>query len=189
MKFIFDFDDVLFHTNSKFRENIYSKLGRVGILPDPIKEYIERERENKESFSLKTMVIHFSIEKNLYKEIMDECKNFVNKELLEIINKIGKENCFIISYGQKEYQQDKIKRAGIASLFSEIKIVLGSKKEAVERICAKYKDEEVIFIDDKAHHFKDLDFKKYPNLKTILYDEQGLKKMISITKGQPVKEK
>jgi len=49
MKFIFDFDDVLFHTNdiNKFRGNIYSKLKRVGILPDSIKEYIEKERESK----------------------------------------------------------------------------------------------------------------------------------------------
>ncbi len=182
MKFIFDFDDVLFHTNNinKFRGNIYSKLGKVGILPGLIKEYIERERESRNSFSLKKMLAYFSIPENFYEEIMGECKNFANKELIEVIKKIGKENCFLVSYGQQEYQQDKIKRAGIASFFSEIIIVLGSKKEAVEKICAKYKDKEVIFVDDKAHHFKDLDFKKYPNLKTILYDEQGLSKLLSI---------
>jgi FMN phosphatase YigB (HAD superfamily) len=182
MKFIFDFDDVLFHTNNEneFRGNIYSKLEKVGISRDLVKEYIERERESKDSFSLKKMLIHFSVPESLYEEIMHECKNFVNKELLEIIKKLGKKNCFILSYGQKEYQQDKIKRAGIIPLFSEITITLGSKKEAVEKICAKHKGERVIFIDDKARHFEDLDFKKYPNLETILYDEQGFEKLLSI---------
>ena len=34
--------------------------------------------------------------------------------------------------------------------------------------------DKVIFIDDKAKHFEKLDFKKYPNLKTILYTGQDL---------------
>ena len=41
-------------------------------------------------------------------------------------------------------------------------------------------NEEVIFVDDKAKHFEDLDFKKYPNLKTVLYDDKGFEKLSAI---------
>ena len=65
-------------------------------------------------------------------------------------------------------------------MFSEIIVVPDSKKNVVERIAAVHKNEEVVFIDDKISHFEDLDFEKYPNLKTILYDEKGLEKVKEI---------
>ena len=175
MKFIFDFDDVLFYTTKKLRERIYSTLGKVGILRDPIKSYFERERWN--NFSLKKMLTYFSVSKKLYEEIMKESKNFVNKELLRIIKKIDKSDCYIITYGDEKFQQDKIRRTGIAPFFSSVLVTSGSKKNAIEGICNKYKEEKVLFIDDKSKHFEDLDMKKYPNLKTILYDEHGLEKL------------
>ena len=49
-------------------------------------------------------------------------------------------------------------------------VVADEKRELIEKICAEYKDEPILFIDDKIKHFEDLDFKKCPNLKTILYD-------------------
>jgi len=181
MKFIFDFDDVLFNTSSNprnFKEHIYSSLEKAGVPYNLSKEYIEKERWNK--FSLKKMLAYFSVNKNVYKEIMSKGESFVKNELVTWIKKLGKSNCYIVSYGEEEFQLDKIKRAGVAPLFSEIIVVSDSKKEAVEEICTKHKDEEVIFIDDKALHFKDLDFKKYPNLKTILFDEEGLEKLKAI---------
>ena len=108
---------------------------------------------------------------------MVNSKNFSNEELFKIIRKIGKDNCYIITYGNKEFNLDKITRSGAGDLFHKrnVFIVSGSKKDIIEKICDKHKDEEVIFIDDKAYHFKDLDFKKYPNLRTILYTGQNLK--------------
>ncbi|MFH1366356.1 MAG: hypothetical protein ABIG99_03140, partial [Patescibacteria group bacterium] len=168
MKFIFDFDDVLFYNTKQLKEHMYICLEKVGVSRNIVEPYYTEAR--KKEFSLKNLISSLVARENIKQinikdiceEIMNECKNFVNKELLEVIKKIGKENCFLISYGQEKFQQEKIKRTSVASLFSKIIIVQESKKEAVEKICARYKDEEVIFIDDKAHHFKDLDFKKYP---------------------------
>ena len=149
MKFIFDFDDVLFNTK-KFKELLYKHMDKL----DASNVY--------------------------YEKIMQECPNLVNSSLVEIIQKLNKKNCFIVTFGDKEFQTDKIKRSGMWSLFSEIVIVQSSKKETIEKICAKHRNESVFFIDDKVQNFEDLDFKKYPNLKTILYDEQGLEKLTSI---------
>lgn len=179
MKFIFDFDDVLFNTTDELIKHIYAVLKKEGVPHNSAKKYLEREVLNR--FSLKKMLVYFSVSPKLYERILKESKKFVNKELLKIIKKLGKVNCYIITYGDEEFQLDKIKRTNTNSLFSEIIVVsVDEKKELIEKICAKHKNEKVVFIDDKPKHFVDLDFKKCPNLKTILFDERGLEKFISI---------
>ena len=36
-------------------------------------------------------------------------------------------------------------------------------------ICEQFKDDNVVFVDDKEKRFADLDFVKYPNLRKVLY--------------------
>ncbi len=175
MKYIFDFDDVLFFTSKKFIEYEYSVLAKAGISPLDIQKYYQEIKTNNKTFSFKDMFEYLSIPQKFYLEIMSSCKNFVNEDLIYLVKKIGKENCFIVTYGDEDFQKEKIKYSDIEDVFSEITVVQGSKKEAIEKICLKYKDEEVLFIDDKQEHFDNLDMKKYPNLKTILYTGQDLK--------------
>jgi len=178
MKFIFDFDDVLFHNTKQFKEHMYTCLEKAGVSRNMAEEYYNKVRDDQ--FWLKELLTYFSINETLYEKILNESKNFTNKDLLDIIKKLGKKNCYIVTHGNEEFQRDKIKKADINYLFSEIVVVSGSKKEAVEGICTKHKDEQVVFIDDKAKHFKDLNIIKYPNLKTILFDKQGLEKLKAI---------
>lgn len=175
MKFIFDFDDVLFKTTECFKKRIIEVLGKYNISRTQIEEYWKRERLNQ--FSVKKMLTHFSLDESLYEEIMSQNKNFINQEMLEIVKKIGKNNCYLITYGEEKFQLDKIDRSGATSLFKEIFVVPSSKKEIVEKICAQHKDEEIVFVDDKIYNFQDLDLVKYSNLKTVLYDEKGLEKL------------
>ncbi len=174
MKFIFDFDGVLF-TTKEFLKYLYACIGKDGVPRNIAEEYYKKVGGTQ--FNLKKLLIHLSIRENLHEEILEESKSFLNKDLLAVVKKLGKVNCYIVSHANKEWQLDKIRSTGIEFLFSEIIVVPESKKQVVEKICAKYGDEEVIFIDDKAKYFEDLNFKKYPNLKIILYDEQGLEKL------------
>lgn len=181
MKFIFDFDNVLFKTRTHFKEHLIGVLERAGISRDKVEEYWKKG--HLDTFSLKKMLTELDLNQDLYEEIMNQSKNFVNEALIKVVENLGEKNSFVVTFGDKEFQLDKIQKAGIAPLFSEIIVVQGSKKEAIEKICVKYKDEKVIFVDDRANHFEDLDFVKYPNLKTILYDEQGLDKLKTEIKG------
>lgn len=175
MKYIFDFDDVLFHTTKHRLEHMFFVLEKAGISRRDIEEYYARERVNM--FSLKNLLAYFSIKEEIYEKIMREVKNFLNDDLIKIVKNLSKENCYLVTCGHEEFQKDKIIRSGITPLFTEIIVVPDTKKEAIENLCVKFKNERVVFIDDKKHFFKDLDFKKYPNLKTILYDENGLEKL------------
>jgi len=183
MKYIFDFDDVLFNNTSQFKKHMYKILAESGIPENKARERYLEVREK--GFSIKNfinalqnfVIVNKINPEELHEKIMVESKNFVNLDIVEIIKHIGKANCYLVTNGLAEYQLDKIKRTRVDSLFSEIIVVPGTKKEAIEKICAKHINEKVIFVDDKEKRFSDLDFKKFPNLKTILYDEQGLDKL------------
>lgn len=175
MKFIFDFDGVLFKSKGHFRDHMFKALESAGLPLDTIDKHYEETRIDK--FALKHLIKHFKLNENLYEEIMRDCYKFANTELLEIVKKLGKENCFIVSFGDTEFQLDKIKGIEIEPLFKEIHVVPESKKSIVEKIAAQFPTDKVLFIDDKASHFKDLDPIKYPNLKNILFDENGLEKV------------
>jgi len=175
MKFIFDFDDVLFHSTPRFKEHLRVSLEKVGIPRAAVDEYALSLKGR--GFSLKKLLNQFSVNLDWYGKILENSEEFIDQDVLKIIKKLGRENCYIVSYGNEEFQLDKIKKAGIENLFSEIIVVPESKKEAIEKICAKHIDEKVVFIDDKIKHIENLDLVKYPNLKTILYNEEGLEKL------------
>ena len=173
MKFIFDFDDVLFYTTRRRVEYIYPFLEKLGISRQKVDEYYKEVRG--QNFSMKKLLKYFSLPEETYEEIMRDSIDFSNKETINFLKKAGKENCFIITYGDEEFQLDKIKRTGVDTLVSEIIVVsTDEKKEFIEVICEKYKNEKIVFIDDKAKHFENLDLQKCPNLKTILYTGQNL---------------
>ena len=105
----------------------------------------------------------------LAEKIMKECINFINDELIDKVKQLEVENCYMVTHGVKEYQLEKVHRTGLGALFTEIFVVQDTKKGPVEMICKKFKDDEVVFVDDKEKRFADLDFEKYPNLRKVLY--------------------
>jgi FMN phosphatase YigB (HAD superfamily) len=174
-KYIFDFDDVLFFNTEKFKKNMYRFFEEVGVPYDTVKKYYKVEREK--GFVLGNLVssvvqgekISSISASELTEKIMGECKNFTNEELISKIKDLGPENCYMVTHGVTEYQLEKINRTGVKPLFCKISIVQDTKKESVEAVCEEFKDHEVIFVDDKEERFADLDFRKYPNLRTVLY--------------------
>jgi len=184
MKLIFDFDDVLMNT-SLLKKNIVFSLYELGIPQDISDNYYEH-RDKNVPFSLKLFLMSFLKKEKigsvsyveLYEKIMKICPGILNKEIIQIVKDMGKENSFVVTNGDKEFQMDKIRRSGIESLFSEIHITNGSKKDIVENICLKNLNEKVIFVDNKIEFFNDLDMERCKNLKTVLYDENGFEKLV-----------
>jgi len=180
MKYIFDFDDVLFNNTAQFKKHMFRVIAKAGVSEDTARKYYLEVHEKE--FSLKkfmsVLFSRYNINENKvansYKKIMEESPDFLNIELIEKVKKLEKENCFIVTNGEREFNQDKIKYSGIGNLFKKIYIVPGTKKEVICALCRKYKNEKVFFVDDKIKFFADLDFKKCPNLTTILYNNQTI---------------
>ena len=109
---------------------------------------------------------------------MADCPSFLNKKLINVVSKMGKFNCYIVTNGDEEFQLDKIKRSGIDSFFDTIDIVPGSKKKNIEQICRNNPNSLVIFIDDKKKFFDDLDMGKCHNLKTVLFNGNNVEDIL-----------
>lgn len=186
MKLILDFDDVLMDT-SLLKKKIASSLYDLGI-PKEIADHYYEQRDKSVPFSFKSFLLSFlkkeKIESispiDLYEKIMVICPDILNKEIVQVAKNIGKANSIIVTNGDKDYQMDKIKKSGIETLFSEIHITNGSKKDVVEDICLRNLNEKVIFVDNKIEFFNDLDMGRCKNLKTLLYDENGLANLLKI---------
>ncbi|MEZ6209116.1 MAG: HAD hydrolase-like protein [Candidatus Paceibacterota bacterium] len=174
-KYIFDFDDVLFFNTEKFKKHMYQCFEEIGVSYDTVKKYYKIEKEK--GWVLQNLVesvldgenIKITTKEDLSEKIMRVCKEYTNTDLINRIKKLNKEDCYMVTHGVKEYQLEKIQRTGVGSLFNQIFIVQDTKKDPVEMICEKFRDEEVIFVDDKEKRFADLNFEKYPNLRKVLY--------------------
>ncbi len=175
MKYIFDFDDVLFMTTKMFKRHMYKVLEDAGVDREEMLEYYRQVRGKE--FSLKNFIKilleragkDVSKSPELYEKIMKKSKDFTNTELIKKVKELGKENCYIITNGDDDFQRAKIKYSSLEPLFKGVLVVPESKKEAVYKICDQYKDEKVIFVDDKTIFFNDLDLENHPNLETVLY--------------------
>jgi hypothetical protein len=176
MKVVLDFDDVIFNTNA-FKELMFFYLAERGIRN--AKEAYEQMRQREEVFSVIRYLDELGIKEEerdeVYEGIMTPCVWLVNKEVIALMEQIGKENIFILSQGDEAFQREKIERAvGDKVLGSHIAIVPESKTEELMRICEMYKDEDVIFADDKLKFLNALPATDIPNLKTVLFNEKGL---------------
>lgn len=184
MKIIFDFDDVLFDAKA-FKELMFFYLEERGIrnardvyvsmrAPDktfPVLEYLERLNIPKEDID------------TAYEGIVTPAKWLVNQEVLGVAREVGMENIFILSLGEEAFQRDKIERAlSEEVLDSHVIVVSTSKREEVVRICMMFKDEEIIFVDDKVEFLNNLPMEELPNLKTVLFNETGLEKLKAAVK-------
>src|SRR5690349_10269718 len=118
MKFIFDFDDVLFYNSLKFKPHMFRELTLCGIPEKLAREYYVQVRHK---FSCKDYVNELFKQVNItgidptqvYENIMKECSNFVNLKMKELALMAGKNNCYIVTHGVHEYQLEKIVRSGL----------------------------------------------------------------------------
>ncbi|MFA5750964.1 MAG: HAD hydrolase-like protein [Candidatus Paceibacterota bacterium] len=172
MKYIFDFDDVIFKNTSLFKVSMFSLIEKEGVSIDHAKELYNQMRIKE--FSLTKFLNSLftgkeEIIKTLYSKIMGKCPLYINQEVIDLIKKAGKENCFLVTNGEQQFQKDKIEKSGITPLFKEIYIVPDSKREVIEKICKENINEKIVFMDDKPKFFEDLDMNICKNLETVLY--------------------
>lgn len=191
MKLILDFDDVLFNS-SKLKEKFFAVLAFHGV--KNAEEEYHFERANDRPFSLWLFLKRICREEDmrdaglLYEEIMSTCHECRNEAVIEVVNKVGRDNCYIVSNGESEFQNEKLVRSGIYTLVREVFVVPGSKKEVIEGLCQQWSKEEVVFAEDKDKFLNDIDEVKCPNLRKVLFDKNGLEKLELQVEGSLSKE-
>ncbi|MEK7190435.1 MAG: HAD hydrolase-like protein [Patescibacteria group bacterium] len=201
MKYIFDFDDVLFNNTAQFKEHMFKILAEAGVSEEKARAYYKEVRTKK--FSLKKFIKELfsrypEIKKTVaetYEAIMQECPKFLNTTLVEGVKRLKKDNCYIVSNGDEEFQGDKIKYSGMGNLFHDhhIFLVPGEKRTTIAKVCEQEENKgiEFVFIDDKQEFIDEINPQDFPNVTTILYDREGKKglaRLMAETNASPTSE-
>jgi FMN phosphatase YigB (HAD superfamily) len=177
MKLILDFDDVLLNAKG-LKQVMCDILREEGV--ENGEELYEEERKSGRAFIPKEFLQRSCLASRgesfvavdvdmMYEKMLDACAYLVNQELVTLIKKVGKDNCFIVSNGNQEFQENKIQRSGLDVLVKKIVIVSGTKSLEIEQICAEFPQDSILFIDDKSINFNDINLNMCKNLKMILY--------------------
>lgn len=176
MKLILDFDDVIFNAQA-FKDLMFFFLKERGIHngEDIYKEMRKDGRIFSVAKYLERLHIPESEREEVYEGIMTPAQWLVKEDVLSIVALVEKEDLFIVSHGDEGFQRDKIERSlGDRVLQSHVVIVNTTKKHEIQHICELYKDEEVVFVDDKTLFLDDLPLKDIPNLTVVLFDNDGM---------------
>lgn len=157
MRYYIDFDNTLFDTE-RFYKDLLEIVKNYNISENKINEYYYKNSDNKLFNPLK--IINKLIENHkLKKEIIKELDLFLNDisvylyndtiEFLEYLNSKNYE-IILLTYGDYDYQNEKIEKTFIKDYFN--KIIITSLPKA--NLDLDYKNS--IFIDDNEHQLKGL---------------------------------
>lgn len=174
MKIIFDFDHTLFSVKN-FYEAFENEFQKIGVSKNLFKETFEKAKEGekpynpKKQFQLivqkKSEISLKEIKKN-FEKILSNANNFLYPDVEPFLKKIENEfDLFLISYGDKEFQKEKIEKSGIAQFFKKVFVTPDiNKVSTFKRILRK--NEKVIFVDDNPAALSAIK-EKFPKVITI----------------------
>lgn len=180
MKVIFDFDDVIFNSK-QFKKNMFQILSKEGYTN--AEDVYAAFRKTEVPFSLTSFlsdnigIDSQDVRHRVYEEIMFSCSTCLHQDVVVIMNELTPAHYIIITHGEESFQKEKIARSLGNTLTSHVVVVPKSKAEAIEKFCKKYPDEQIIFVDDRLDFINGLHFNECPNLKTVLFNENGLENL------------
>jgi len=174
MKIIFDFDHCLFSTKrfNLFFEKTFLKLG---IKKEDFRETFQKAKGKEKVYRFEK---HLRLLQEKYpflprerliqqkEKVFKKLSQFLYPDVKDFLKKWSKKaDLFIISFGDKKFQREKIESCGISHFFKEI-IVTKSKVKSRELKGLFKKEERIFFIED--------------NLAALIFLKKKFKKLITV---------
>ena len=195
MKIFIDFDDVLFNTK-QFIADVKGVFERNGVSEEIFKKYYKDLEIKKGEGTVRKYNPYKQIERikaqgfetgkieKEFPELIKDTRKYLFEGALPFLEEMKNEDLYIVSFGDKRVQEEKINNSGISGYFKKILIVDVSKAVAIRKILKDKsikKGEALIFIDDREKFLKDIK-KSYPGMVTFLmknpqgrYDDERTK--------------
>ena len=174
MKYIFDFDDVIFDSIRFKQEKLFPALVHKGVTAQQVQEVYKKGFTSPENL-FKDVALACGVQLStqeqgdIVENLFTNLNSFLHADTVELIKQKGKSDCVILSLGDTLFQKRKISETGLDELVSHVKIVQDSKKDWVIDFSNTYTAETVYFIDNTEGHLNHPEFSLLPNLKTVLY--------------------
>lgn len=179
MKIFLDFDDVLFNTRDFRRDmrGVFQKCGVDNVMYESTRdaEYSEASFEKGKCYDFER---HIETLQTRYPQIhkeeiarqmdifLEDADRYVFSDVLEFLSRFPKQSLFILSFGERIFQEKKIMRSGVGSCVGTVIITQGSKTEEMQKYISN-KTEKVFFLDDRVQYMKEMK-EVFPFVKTIL---------------------
>ena len=129
MNYYLDFDYTLFDTHA-FREELYKILEQNGLDKTYLTLTPEQKNNEQKLLNIRELFTNLSISKNIpiesflvpLDELYSRCEEFVYDDTVEFLKYLKSKNhkLFILTWGEKEFQKEKIKASKLYDFFDEI---------------------------------------------------------------------
>jgi methionine salvage enolase-phosphatase E1 len=156
MKYILDFDEVLFNTTA-LKEKM-EELGISEVQRDI--SLLETIFEKDPNFKMEDLVFPNALE--FLKEHGKDCIVVSSASSIKSENNTNQE-------AQKEFQLKKIVLSGIGELVEDVRVVGAEKKEALSKIMKEF-GEELVFLDDQEVYIREA---QELGIKSVWMDREG----------------
>jgi len=173
MKIIFDFDHTLFSAKKLF-ENLKEEFKKAGVSEKLFFETFQKSKGNfgyihRKQFELITKEnpeLNLIKLEETFKKVINRADKFLYPDVLPVLINLKKENeLILLSYGEKEFQREKIDNSKITHYFNKIVVTQEINKISELRKILK-KKENAVFVEDNPRAL--VEAKKYfPDLVTV----------------------
>ncbi len=174
MKIIFDFDNTLFSVK-EFYEAFQNSFKEIGINKNLFKETFEKAKEGKKPYDpekqFKLIVqkkpeISLKDLKENFEQVLCQAEKFLYPDVQPFFKKLkNKFDLFLVSYGNKTFQREKIEKSGVIKFFK--KVIIASDVNKISSLKKTLnKHEKAIFIDDNPETLSAVK-EKFPQIITV----------------------
>lgn len=201
MKLIFDFDGIIFNTRL-FKRQLMKCFSEAGVLKKDFEKSYQYFKNQKIPYSA---IKHLRFLKREFGYNSDRCyglilgkvekmfknlKPYIFKDAEIFLKSLSKNNLYLLSYGDLNFQKQKIKGAKISDYFRRVIITNKNKAEIVKQIVKKDKFgklEKIIFIDDQPRNIEEVS--SIRNITTIQLIRPPSKSILKFSKKADFKVK
>lgn len=174
MKIFLDFDDVIFNTKS-LSSNLKNLFFQCEISEETFKKHYYDETKSYDPWAqIKKIEIEsgkdLSELENSVSDLLKDLRSYIFEDFLDFSKKIGKENIFILSFGDVNFQTLKIKNSEANKYANMMDIVKEMKAQTIKSAFPEIhimEEEDIYFIDDRIYFIEEVK-KEIPQIKTIL---------------------
>ncbi len=162
MKIFVDFDDTMFDKSCGFvqaykeifiqsgveEKNFFDTLHFAGEFYTPQK-HVVRITKKQPSICVENIL------KNITQFLL-QSKKFVFADIARSLQKFDRGDLIILSYGENDFQMQKIINSGLMKYVSDVIITQGDKAREIEMYMQDEPDHDIVAIDDGVNHLANI---------------------------------
>ncbi len=184
MKIFVDFDNTIFDTRHQFLDDFFGVFDKYGvsreIFDSTLSYFSKTSLQTGECYSPESHIREINKvtkqnidERQFLQEMeifLEDLEKYVFEDFYEFANNFDKKNLIILSYGDSDFQSQKISGSGVKQFFEDAIITQGDKTKEIEKYMQKYCGRDSacvpVIIDDKFGYFESAKNSQL-NIKTI----------------------